>query len=104
MIKMLRNIAAITMVLVLLLPFGVKLEHHHDHFVCKAKAEKHYHDHHEKCQICSYEFSVFLTEESSSLSEKPVILGDFINPFGVNSFSNSFAYSFQFRGPPVLNS
>lgn len=101
MVKLLKNSISILMVGVLLLPQIVKLEHHHDHFVCNAKTEKHFHDHHEKCQVCSFEFSVFLTEDSSLLPEKPITQSAFNNPFGINTFSNSFAYSFQLRGPPV---
>lgn len=101
MLKLFRNSISILMIGTLLQPLIVKIEHHHDHFVCNAKTEKHFHDHHEKCQVCSFEFSFFLTEESSLLPEKPITQSAFINPFEVNSFSNSFAYSFQLRGPPV---
>jgi hypothetical protein len=103
MVKVLRNGMAIFMVAIFLLPTMVKLEHHHDHFVCKAKTEKHFHDHHEKCQICSFEFSVFMSEEFFSLPENPISFGGYINDYKVGNFSTTPDYTFLLRAPPVLN-
>jgi hypothetical protein len=99
----LRNIVSLLLVVVLLIPPLVKLEHHHEHFVCNAKAEKHYHNHHEKCQICSFEFSVFMSEEFFSLPEAPNSFGVYINDYKVGYFSTTPDYTFLLRAPPVLN-
>jgi hypothetical protein len=89
------------MIGVLLLPFMVKLEHQHDHFVCKAKTEKHFHDYHEKCQICSFEFSFFMSEEFFALPETLVSFGVLTNNFKAGNFSNTSDYTFLLRAPPT---
>lgn len=35
------------------------LYHHHDHFICTAKNENHFHEHHDKCPIPGFELSFF---------------------------------------------
>jgi hypothetical protein len=101
MIRALRYSLAIFMVAILLLPPFVKLEHHHDHFVCKAKTEKHFHDHREKCLVCSFEFSVFMSEEFFALPEMLVSFGVYINDYKVGNFSTSPYYIFLLRAPPI---
>jgi ribosomal protein L37E len=91
----------ILMVAILLLPSIVKLEHHHDHFVCKAKTEKHYHNHHEKCQVCSFEFSSFMSEAFFVLPAKQVSFGVFTSNYKAGNFSNTFDYTFLLRAPPT---
>lgn len=102
MLKLFRNSISILMIGTLFLPSIVKLEHHHDHFVCNAKTEKHFHDHHEKCSICSFEFSVFMSDEFFSLPENPISFGGYINHYKVGNFSTSPIYTFLLRGPPSL--
>jgi hypothetical protein len=101
MIERFRNSLAILMVASFLLPTMVKLEHHHDHFVCTAKAEKHFHDYHEKCQICSFEFSVFMSEEFFSLPENQISFGVFTNDYKAGNFSTTPDYTFLLRAPPT---
>jgi hypothetical protein len=101
MVRVLRNGIAILMVAIFLLPTMVKLEHHHDHFVCHAKSEKHFHDHHEKCQICSFEFSFFMSEEFFSLPENLISFGVYTNDYKAGNFSNIPDYTFLLRAPPT---
>jgi len=102
MIKWFKNSMAIFMVAILLLPPLVKLEHHHDHFVCKAKTEKHFHDHHDKCQICSFEFSVFMSEAFFSLPENQISFSVYSNDYKVDNFSTTPDYTFLLRAPPTI--
>lgn len=91
------------LLMTLLAPMIILLEHHHhDHFVCQAKDVKHFHVSHEKCTICSYEFSVYASVDKHDLKYK-------VNPFAIYPISYQSAYyssladySFQLRAPPVL--
>jgi hypothetical protein len=48
------------MLWVFLAPLVTQSLHFHENdFVCKEKHEKHFHDQHEKCQLCDFLFSVF---------------------------------------------
>ncbi len=68
-----RNIISVLLVTVLLSPMLIKLFdgllHHHDHFVCSAKTEKHFHKHHEECRIASFELSFFSADKQPLLTE-----------------------------------
>ena len=67
MTKKLKHIISILLVFIFLTPMTVKLFdglfHHHDHIICTAKNEKHFHEHHEKCPIPSFELSLFSVEK-----------------------------------------
>jgi hypothetical protein len=99
----LRNIVSLLLIVFLFTPSLVKLEHHHDHFECKTKTEKHIHDHHEKCQICSFDFSIFMSEAFFSLLENPISFGVYINDYKVCNFSSTPDYFFLLRAPPILD-
>ena len=84
------------------MPSIVKLEHHHEHFVCNAKNEKHFHQKHENCSVCSFEFLVFLTEKNY-LASANIDLTDNCNiRLYVCQYSALTKYSFLLRAPPVL--
>jgi hypothetical protein len=102
MIVKLRNSISLLMVVILLTPSIVKLEHHHVHFVCNAKTEKHIHTHHEKCLICNFEFSFYFLTKIKLLSKKTE-LKDGYNKIPYNSYnSDSSEYSFLLRAPPLF--
>ncbi len=102
MVRKINNIISFLFLLVFLLPTVVKLEHHHEHFKCHAVGEKHLHVSHEKCVICDFEFSVFLTETSypDLFDEKPV--EHFCNNYNSVDFSNLSKLTFLLRAPPVF--
>ncbi len=85
-----------------MLPSLVKLEHHHEDFKCKAINEKHIHVHHEKCNVCNFEFSVFLSDIISLDFQKENPLEDLRNNYDSVYFSNLSQYSFSLRAPPVI--
>jgi hypothetical protein len=102
LIKKLNKISSLLLLVVFLLPSIVKLEHHHEHFHCDAKGEKHYHVHHEKCAICSFEFSVFLSGFSDIVFTKENPFDNYCNNYNSVYFSNLSQYSFLLRAPPIL--
>lgn len=97
-----KNIFSIILVLALLTPSVVKLEHHHKHFFCNAKNEKHFHELHEKCPVCSFEYSVFIPEKNNYSSTRAVLIGTRAIDFYSCFYSNSARYSFLLRAPPVF--
>jgi wobble nucleotide-excising tRNase len=97
-----KNITSLLLLLVFLLPSIVKLEHHHEHFECKAKNEKHYHSLHERCVICDFEFSVFLSRSENIDLQKENPLDNYSNNYKSRYYSNLFLFSFSLRGPPVI--
>jgi len=101
MVVKFRNSIAILMVGLLLLPSIVKLEHHHDHFVCHAKNEKHFQEHHEKCQICNFEFSVFSVSKIEFFHTTDELIGIYIAPCYKFFYSDWSKYSFLLRAPPL---
>jgi hypothetical protein len=101
MINKFKNIAALILLVVFLLPSIVKLEHHHKHFICNAKNEKHYHTYHERCEICNFEFSVFSSEIKNSDLQKEQILDNYCNNYCSEYYSNHHTFSFLLRAPPV---
>jgi len=100
MIKKLKNIISLLLLLVFLLPTIVKLEHHHDHFIYKAKNEKHFHEFHEKCSICNFEFASFLSSVEIIDLQKENPIDPYCNNY--NSLYNYCLsqYSFLLRAPP----
>jgi hypothetical protein len=93
---------ALYVLLSFLAPSLLKLEHHHEHFVCNAKTEHHFHNAHPKCEICEFEFSLFSNDH-------PDVVFDFYSPFVVPAFIFEQkvdvldpVYSFLLRAPPAF--
>ena len=88
------------MVLILLTPSIVKLEHHHEHFFCHATTEKHLHNYHEICPICNFEFSIVLFSKAIISFTKLELVAIYINRYTGGHFTNRPQYSFLLRAPP----
>jgi hypothetical protein len=102
MMRRFKNITSLLLLLVFLLPSIVKVEHHHEHFECKAKNEKHYHSLREKCLICNFEFSVFLSKSENIDLQKGNPLDNYSNNYNSQNYFNHSLSSFSLRGPPVI--
>ena len=83
------------------MPAIVKLEHHHEHFICKAKNEKHLHDYHKQCAVCSFEFSVFASDNINIDSNKNTPSDKYCNNYSSIDYSALSKYTFLLRAPPV---
>ncbi len=66
-----KRLISLLLVTIFISPTIVKFEHHHDHFSCNAKNEKHFHAHHEKCFICKFDFSLISLPEKITEPAKP---------------------------------
>lgn len=99
--KHIRQVFSLMMVFMLMMPSLVKIDHHHEEFVCNAQDEKHLHEHHDECAICHFEFSLFNKPDDVLLSAKEIALCQ--PAFGhYESFvSSSSSFTFYLRGPPA---
>ena len=104
MLRQLKNITSILLLLVFLFPTIVISEHHHEHFVCKAKNEKHFHELHDKCAICSFEFSIYTSVKEEIVLQKDKPLVYYYSNYNSPYFYNHSAYSFLLRAPPIYTS
>ncbi len=100
MIRKFKNIASFFLLLVFISPTIVKLEHHHEHFECNAKNEKHFHEFHEKCAVCSFEFSVFSSDFENIVLQKEQPIAKYCNNYRSVNCSSHSRYSFLLRAPP----
>lgn len=100
-----KHILSVIMAVIFMTPITIKLLdgcfHHHDHFVCTAKNEHHFHEQHEKCPVCSYEFSLFLSKNIDSPVVKIQKFENYYNYYKASHFLYFFNYSFLLRAPPT---
>jgi hypothetical protein len=96
-----RNIVSLTLLLVFIFPSIVKLEHHHEHFICKAKNEQHLHEFHENCFVCNFEFSVFSSDHDEIVIQNEQPEDKYTNNYSLVHYTNHAGYSFSLRAPPV---
>jgi len=97
-----KNIVSLFFLIAFLLPSVVKLEHHHQHFECKAKVEKHFHELHEKCSICNFEFTVFLSGIENVDLQKENPIDRYANKYISLYNHNLSQYSILLRAPPCM--
>lgn len=105
MTKSIKNTASILLLVILLGPLVIKLAHsafhEHDHFVCKAKHEHHFHEDHEKCPVCSYEFSIYLSQKIVHYHNPDETTDCYRNLYRSTFFIRFPKYAFLLRAPPV---
>jgi len=98
---MFRKIVSILMLVAFLMPSIVKVEHHHQHLICKAKNEKHLHVYQDKCEVCSFEFSVFASETLLVDLQNDKPLACYIDNYRSKYHFTYPKFSFQLRAPPT---
>lgn len=106
MIKKLKNIISLTLVFVFMIPISIKLLdgffHHHDHFHCTAKNEKHFHEYHQKCPILTFKLSFFLVEKHFQTTQKYYYYVKQSDHYRFVYCCNNSKYSFLLRAPPIF--
>jgi hypothetical protein len=97
-----KNIISLFLASILMAPTVIKLEHHHEEFTCKAKYLNHFHPSHEKCLICSFEFSVFSPGKEFPKIEKSYFgkPNNILSPYSLPQGKQK--YSSLFRAPPLF--
>ena len=97
-----KKIISLLIVVLLTTTSIVKFEHHHKHHEISSKTDKNAQQLHEKCLICSFEFSVSLLNKIDLLSTKTEFKESFNIRFCKFYHSNYSNYSFLLRAPPLL--
>jgi len=98
-----KHIVSIFLVMILLMPTVIKLEHHHDHHCNHDQKDKSTTFFNDKCFICDFQFSTFVSKDfvpyliSFDYTELHAYLH---TPF---QYLNNSKYSFLLRAPPVLH-
>jgi hypothetical protein len=95
-----KSLASLLLLLVFVFPTIIKLKHHHEHFVCHAKNQKHFHEFHQNCSICSFEFSVFTSDSDNVSIAKENPKDSYCNNYSSQPYSNLSQFSFSLRAPP----
>jgi hypothetical protein len=100
MIREFKNIISLLFLSVFLLPSIVKFEHHHDQVLLKVNNENHIPVFRDKCPICNFEFSVFLSSAENIDLPKEIPLDNYCNNYYSRYNSNLSQFSFLLRAPP----
>jgi hypothetical protein len=101
MIKKYKKAITLFLMMAFLLPSIVKFEHHHPHFEFKNTSEKQFHESHEKCNICNFEFAVFLTDVKNIVLQQEIPTDCYFNNYTSHYSYSLSQYSFLLRAPPV---
>jgi len=97
-----KNIIALYLLMVFIMPSVIKIEHHHNHKFCKETSEKQFYDLHKKCVICSFEFSFFVTSEIKADIQKDQTSDNYFISYQSIFLSNQHSHSFLLRAPPSV--
>lgn len=101
--KTIKHIPALVLLWVFLFPSMVKFEHYHEVSKINRTADgKQLDVLHEKCYVCSFEFSIFSTDSLTLDFEDERLLVDYCNNYKWAYYSSLSNYSFLLRAPPVL--
>ena len=87
--------------IVFLSPSIFKSFHHHEHYICAAKNETHYHEYLENCEIYNFEFSVFSSSTENVENHKLQLSDLYCNLYNSSLIVESFNFSFLLRAPPL---
>lgn len=103
MTHLFKKTASLFLLMVFILPSGVKFGHqNHEHFECSAKHEKHFHELHEKCTICSFEFSTFSSHTVEYSVPKEQHIDKYSSHYKSINHSTQLKTLFSLRAPPIL--
>jgi len=99
--RKINNITSLLLLLAFLSPSIIKLGHHHHHSLSKTINDRQSHFSLEKCPICNFEFSIFLSsiEKIDLQSENPT--DSYCNKYDSRYILNFSEFSFLLRAPPI---
>jgi hypothetical protein len=106
MSKKLRNILAVSLLLVFITPTTVKLLdeafHHHVYFHSKVKNSDVLHSFHRTCPIPGFTLSFYTIQKQTYKKEKRIFYAKVFVTFIPELFSSELNYSTLLRAPPLL--
>lgn len=100
-----KNIIVSLLLSIFLIPTFIKLEHHHEHHYnpseCSQKNQQKSPKLEEKCAVCNFEFSIFVTQSAIAVSKKIELFDGYVERYRSHNISNFSKYSFSLRAPPI---
>ncbi len=106
MIKKFKNIIALTLMVVFIMPVTVKfldgVFHKHVHFHNTTTDEVHFYDYHKECPIPSYKLSFFSVKKHILTIQKYFYSKEINNNYNFIYHCNNSKYSFLLRAPPIF--
>lgn len=100
MIKKFKNIASLLLLVILLFPSLVKFEHHHNSNNYVVKGDLNGSAVHEKCDICSFDFSLFSNDSQDIVLRKDNPLSDYRNNYESVYYLSPSQILCSLRAPP----
>jgi len=101
MIQKLKNIFSVLVVAMLFLPSIIRLEHHHEYFDYPVKSGIFFHLVHEKCAVCNFEYSLFLSDNIKIALPNSELIDTYRICYTPCHYSGLSDYSFSLRAPPA---
>jgi len=98
--KKINKIASLLLLLIFFFPSWVKFEHHHNDHIYKVKGDLFGSAVHQKCDICSFEFSLLSNDSQDIESIKHNFLSDYCNNYKSVFYLNALQFSCSLRAPP----
>lgn len=95
-----KNFVALWLIVIILSPVVIKLGHHHKHIYYQKTTEQQIRCYHEKCAVCSFEFSVFVPRKCPVLFKKYELADRYAGFDLVSVFLIFSQFSFLLRAPP----
>ncbi|MFN8208456.1 MAG: hypothetical protein U0T82_13760 [Bacteroidales bacterium] len=96
-----RILSSLFFLALFLAPTLARMDHHHHHKECNAKALKHWHEGEKSCAICDFEFSIFEADDPATLPHALVLTAALVCPAPENQPVLCPAYFFLLRAPPM---
>lgn len=99
--KVFKIFVSLFLMVAFLMPSIVKLEHHHEHDICNDHHEVNVHKYQEKCDVCSFEFSLFSTDNIDVVFEREIMTDGYNDNHKSAHYSKFLNFTFQLRAPPI---
>lgn len=97
-----KNITSLLLLVVFLLPTLVKLGHEYKLITNDLKNEMHNHALQNKCPICNFEFSIFISNSEFIPLQYHNFLDSYFNNYNSRYNSNLSQFTLLLRAPPVF--
>lgn len=100
-VRKIKIVLSLFMLAVLLWPSVLKLDHHHDFYTVPAAGNQ-LAETHEKCSVCSFEFSIFLPDDAAITSGHVEEVRREFPLYDKRHYISVSEYSYLLRAPPAF--
>jgi len=100
-VRKIKIVLSLFMLAVLLVPSVIKLDHHHDFYIVPAAGNQ-LTVTHERCAVCSFEFSIFLPDDAAITSGRVEEVRQEFPLHDTRHYISVSEYTYLLRAPPAL--